>query len=184
MRNLITKLVLTFSIGVLGLIAAADAQTKTGRVRPPVKTGETAVAVVADAGVGSVNIESIRGMLVGLGYDPIVRKAGAADTLQLVIRKDGWTYDFDISVSGNGRKVWFSVFFNPLRRDLSASELAGLLEANFKHGPAHFTYNPITRRLNLGMSLDNRGINADVLRLEVDAFTNTIRQTVNQWDIR
>lgn len=182
MRSILTKSILALTFGFLVLTGSAEAQTmKTGKVRPPVADGPI-VGLTAQSGV--LSVENVRDMLRGLGYEPSVRKSGSMDVLHLSIRRDDWTFEFDVSVSGNKKKIWMSCFFDPYSRDPNARELANLLDASFKHGPAHFTYNPTNRQLNLGLPLDNRGITADILRTEVETFIDTIRKTESLWNLR
>lgn len=176
MKKLVSSLVLA-ALCSFGIVQSVDAQVvKTGKVRPPDKIeGKIAAADQIDQ---AQLIELLR----AAGYEPTIRKAGDRDVVHLTVRRDDWTFDFDMTVSGNKMKVWLSCWFNPYSRDLNAAELAALLEANLMYGPAHFTYSPKTRTLNMGLPLDNRGITAEVLQREIEYFVDTLKRTANLWD--
>ncbi|MFO0970389.1 MAG: type III secretion system chaperone [Gemmataceae bacterium] len=178
MKRLITTSILSLAVcaAALAFVASSDAQVRTGR-RPADRTDSPAAA-------DQLTNESLINMLRGLGYEPTIRRSGTADVAHMTIRKDDWTFDFDVTVSGNKQKVWLSCWFNALPRDLNAGELGALLKANLDFGPAHFTYQPATRQLNLGLPLDNRNITPDVLQREINYFIDTLKKTADLWDVR
>lgn len=148
----------------------------------------TIAAPVNDLGRGlasdALTEETLLTMVRGLGYEPTTRKSGDRPIHHLKIVRGTWTYEIDVSLSTNKRKVWLSCWFKDMSREPTASEFAALLEASFKHGPAHFTYTPATRTLNLGMALDNRAITPEILRFEMDIFMDVIRDTQPLWNLR
>ncbi|MFO0969923.1 MAG: type III secretion system chaperone [Gemmataceae bacterium] len=163
-----------------GVNAGKAGQSPSGATVAPVD--DLARGVALDA----LTDESLSTMLRELGYEPTVRKntSGSGSVYHLKVPRGTWTFEVDVSLSNNKRKVWLSCWFNDMARDPTASEFSALMEANFKHGPAHFTYTPKTRTLNLGMALDNRALSNDILRLELDTFMDVIRDTQSLWNLR
>ena len=126
--------------------------------------------------------ESLKEMLVNLGFEPQEVKSTAGDPMYLVtLKRDNWTLAVYVSISPSKTKIWMSapVADLPQADKVSATALEKLLALNDNLGPTHFCLKG--RRLYLCVSLDNVDVAPKQLRTEIDGVLATVRSTHESW---
>lgn len=138
---------------------------------------------------GALTIESLKGVLEGLGYEPENINNAA---YRLRISRDGWNFVVTTSLSPSKEKLWLTAYLSetPDVTKLPPATLAKLLLANNDIGPAHFYFLDCTdckvkdsKLLYIGMSLDNRSLSPAQFRKELDRFCANIKNTAEFWDV-
>jgi hypothetical protein len=157
----------------LALALASCAALNTARADGPTDNGK-----LTDA--------ALEKMLVDLGYTPkkTVSADGKRTWYNLVVKQDTFTYVVDVSLDSEGKKVWFSCPLRTLNNPekVKVERLWKLLEENDNILPMCFSFEKNTKRLYLNHAIDNRGVNARVLREELDLVLGVIRRTYAIWN--
>jgi hypothetical protein len=136
--------------------------------------------------IGPLTEQELSAMLETLGYEPKTFKTAPGDLYVVRIPSGPWTYAVRVSLSRDRKKVWLTNWVTRLEatEEVPAALWPKLVEANFRYGPAHFSYEAKARQLVLGLPLDNRGITLGFLRQELDRLVQTSNQTILLWDKR
>lgn len=158
-----TRIVLSL-IAILGLIAVAAF---------PVLAG-------AQGEAKELSVAELKTMVENMGY---TTKELSKDTgkFEFTITKEGLDIPIAAEVSGSKRYVWLTVFLGDFGK-LSDQEARAvkMLKQNFKIQPSQF-YVTEKGNLMMAMPLDNRTINAAVLRRCTDKLSNDVSSTKELW---
>jgi hypothetical protein len=121
-------------------------------------------------------------MLTGIGQAPKAVKLDNGKTVYVIIVKtDAMNVQVVVGHSPDGSKIWVSANFR-LDGQIPSDVLQGMLEANAKHGPAHFSIFAQSKTYNVAMPLDNRNLTAEELQRQINTFSNVLRQTEPLWN--
>jgi hypothetical protein len=134
----------------------------------------------------ALNHESLGKILSDMGYEP---KKISDTTYEVVVKRDGWSVYFRICFSNDKTKVWLISTLANIKdvNQVPAEPLAKLLMANNDHGPSAFYLakvddkNKAAKVLKIGRPVDNRGLTASLLRIEIDTLFSTIKETKELW---
>lgn len=120
------------------------------------------------------------GFLRAAGYQ--VKDAGD-NIFTMDYKRDDWTFPMAFTISPNGENFWIVMFLrsNQDKTTLSMDRLLGLMAANNTYGPAHFTYNPETKQLNLNRPLSNRGLTIQELQEKLNQVVAVAIETSDLW---
>ena len=158
-------------------LAAADNPANPAPVRTEVRPA---------VGGQTLTDESLKMLLDNLGYEPeVIKSTGGNPMYRLKLTRDGWEFMFYVSLSSDRTVLWMSapLMTLPEASKIPAERLEKLLAKNFDIGPAHFCIHG-NRQLFLEKPIANRGLNASTLRIELDSFTSTIKETGPLWDLK
>lgn len=128
----------------------------------------------------NVDEGSLEKMLQQTGYSvKQIKDAG----LLIQIKAGKWTIPTLVSLSKDGSQVWMAMVLKTLTNvsDLDADRLIGLMEANRKYGPAFFTFNRETKRIELRRAVRNLELDAKVLKLQIDILALVAGETATLW---
>ena len=155
-----------------GLALPGTSTIPTGDAKPPALAS------------GTLNIDSLRQMLVNMGFEP--EKSGDKNFL-LTITRDSYTLRVHVAMSPNDKFVWLETRFGvfPEAAKMTAI-LDKLMEANDANPPAYFSLThgekPEDRILFLQRPLDNRELTPAIMREALDKFMALIVKTAPVWD--
>ncbi len=125
--------------------------------------------------------ESLRAMLVGLGYEPKAMDGGFVVTL----KRDGWNDTMLLAFSADHSKLGINsnlgVVTDPAT--ITAAQWRKLLEDNFRINPSFISLDSKEHRLFMMRALDNRGISAPYLRRQIDNFCTNLHGTAIDWQL-
>jgi hypothetical protein len=136
-----------------------------------------------DAAPGALSPEGLGDLLRDLGYEPKDISEKKTGVWQITTDRNEWKLYIAISLSGNGKLLWFSVRFAALADPDSAPASAWLklLELSEAYSPTHFSYDSGTKRIEVARPVPNERITSAELRKQLDSFDSTVRKTEPFW---
>jgi hypothetical protein len=121
-------------------------------------------------------------MLTKLGQAPKeIKGTNGSPMYGILVNVDNRNITVYVSRSSDGTKIWLGAFFS-LNGAIPADVQQGMLEANAKHGPAHFGIFTGSKMYSLSMPLDNRGLTPEEVQRQIGTFSNVLRQTEPLWN--
>jgi uncharacterized protein (TIGR03067 family) len=128
----------------------------------------------------AIGTDQLGKYLRSIGFEP---KALSPDVYQVTVEKDRWAVHVMLSLSADGHRIWLESKFAPIDQPerVPAAAWLRLLEANEKIGPAHFAFDKTDNRIHLYRSFDNRLVDANRIKKEIDQFDTVVRQTQDIW---
>jgi hypothetical protein len=162
--SVIAALAITLWVGTL-LIGRLGAQETQDDARPAAK--------------GALSDSTLLQMLTDLGYEPKKLKQGYV----VAIKKDEWTYNVQFVISPNREKLGLNANMGTVDDPaaITATQWMSVLAANTDIAPSFFYYNKAKSTLYVHRVLDNRCLSSTILRQQVEAFTNNIKETEDVW---
>jgi uncharacterized protein (TIGR03067 family) len=158
---------------VLACMSLAWAMASAQDAQPPAKKPDVAGQPLTTT--------TLKEMLDKLGFEAEV--IGSKKDLFLIRQdRDGWKIPIHLYVSDNGEYLWLYMYVridDP--QQMPAEAMLKLLEQNHKILPAHFSFNPTSKRLFLNKPVDNVGLTNTRLREAIDSFDELVRKNVNLW---
>lgn len=103
---------------------------------------------------------------------------------RITAERGKFTFRINVSVSGNGKKVWLSTYLIAVPEEKKTADyLTKLLIANSEVGPAHFYFAVLDGKtwLKMGFALDNRDFTPMFFREEFDWFCERISAKADLW---
>jgi hypothetical protein len=163
-------------------LMAAIATLALGMTAPALWAADATQASPAKT---ALTMEDLAKKLADMGYD--LKKINDT-SYEVVIQRDNWKIYLTILFSADKTRLWLVSNLADIE-DISkvpADVLAKLLDGNATCSPSFFYYNtdakrPAFRYLKIARPVDNRGITASVLRTEIDALFDTIKNTKPVW---
>lgn len=140
-------------------------------------------STAASASSPTVTKANLEAFLESAGCKPEKTK----DDLSIKVDRFGQTYSVRAALSGNGRKLWLSVYLAeiPDIAKVSAETLTSLLSANLDIGPAHFYLADGTsksaKRLKVAYAIDAWRLTAEDFKKDFDDLTLHIKETEKLW---
>jgi hypothetical protein len=174
MRNIVSASFVAATLATLCLCELAHAQTGPNGGSPTTPAGA----------LSEQNLEAVIKAL-----DPNFKVKPTSDCkgkiYELVVTREGWSYVLKVESFGNC--VWLNLELSPVissPQNIPAQVLAELLKLNFKHGPSHFTFTPMTDnsgvKLFLCHMLDRR-MTSEEFNGYVTAVLNDVKATHPTW---
>lgn len=128
---------------------------------------------------GTLTESTLVQMLEDLRYEPRKLRQGYVVT----IREDDWTYNVQLVISPNGEKIGLNANIGVVDDPVSvrAADWQNVLAENTAISPSFFYYNKANRTLYMHRVIDNRCVTATILRQQIQAFTEDIRESADAW---
>jgi len=148
-----------------------------------------AVALLALAGFRSVqgadrlDAASMKALVSGLGYElKTLNAEEGKEKYEFTITKGGLDIPVAAEISASTNYVWFTIFFGegPSAAEAKGPKMHALLNWNFKVQPCQF-YITDKGNLMLAVAVDNRGINAAVMRRVIDKLIDDAVRSKDAW---
>ena len=153
--------------GSTAISALSHAQQNESVVRQPI------------IGTEPLTDETLKQMLIGLGYEPKPLSKG----FLISIKQDTWTLNLQTVLSANREKLGLNANAGSVEdpASVSASDWMKLLISNGEIEPTTFYFDKDQKKLYLHRVSDNRGVTPAILRQEIDRFCKHIRDTGDLW---
>lgn len=159
------------------LIASAMQPAATKPVVAPAPASAPALAPAPAASIGgAIDGARLRQMTDAMGYSSRVLNS-PGDPLNFEITKKVGTTDVPIAfiVSGNGKFVWLSVLVGPVPAAKASAALAKVASIQ----PTMIWQTD--RGMYFGAAIDNRGIDAEVLKSTIDRLADDVAKATDIW---
>lgn len=145
------------------------------RAQAPAVQAQVASPATGDA----LDDESLRQMLVGMGFEPKKLSKG----FLLSLKRESWTYYVQLVLSPDGTKLGLNANLGvvPQPEAIPAATWRKLLEDNIDVDPSSFNYDPKLKKVFLHRVLDNRSLTPATLRIQLDHFCDNIHDTADDW---
>ena len=163
-------------------LLAALALTGLARGDEPIKPPATAPAKPA---IKAVTLAELGQMLEDMGYapKPAKDKDGAVYGYDVVLEASGTTVYCTAGVSPNGQVIWMH---GRLARTADASTpaeaLLAMLAANIDLTPAAITYDPVSKKFDVVLTMPNGNVTPVGLRVALNQFARGVQQALAVWD--
>jgi hypothetical protein len=132
---------------------------------------------------GVLTEESLRTMLINLGYTPEESKSTNGTTLFYIKATRGdMSYNPYICLSPSKTKIWAQTSLGDFDANDGARALK-MLELNFKIGPSHFVHIPGDKTVYMFSPMDNRGVTPKILKDQIDQLLNNCESTKEVWSV-
>lgn len=153
---------------------------------PPATPSATQQAPVSATALnGALNDDSLKALLIGLGYEPAeLRTTSGTPVNELNFVEDDFRFIFQIYLSPNQRQVITSARLMPLpgESDASAPQVIRLLEENHALAPLAFSVDKHTRYVHLNLLVANSELSPSRMREVLATFKTILRRTEPLWD--
>ncbi len=156
---------------VVGLTAVCVAQT-----------GPKPVAAPETAPEGVLTDQSLKTMLINLGYTPEEKAGSDSSLFYIKVNRGNLTYNPYICLSPSKTKIWVQTSLGTLGPEDGARALK-MLELNFKIGPSHFAYIPADKRVYMFLPMDNRGVTPKLLKDQIEKLLDDCEATKDVWNV-
>ena len=133
----------------------------------------------------AVTLAELGQMLEDMGYAPKPAKGkdGAVYGYDVVLEASDMTVYCTAGVSTNGQAIWMH---GRLARTADASTpaeaLLAMLGANFDLSPAAITYDPVSKKFDVVLTMPNGNVTPVGLRVALNQFARGVQQALAVWD--
>lgn len=178
------------AIAVVPLLCAVAMSAQADELfsRRPLRSALDGSAVIAPppttpaspGSTGSADLAAITQILEQAGYEVQTRnESGLSIRVAVGERK----LPLAVSFSGDYSQLWLAMILNTVSdvSELSAEQLIGLMDANRKFGPAFFTFDRESKRIELRRAVPNSGLDAEALKQQIDVLTSAAKETASLW---
>jgi hypothetical protein len=127
----------------------------------------------------SLNNDSLKGMLDGMGYEPKALSKGYL----VALKQDTWTINMQLVLSPDGTKLGMNSNLGMVEDfdAVPAAKWLALLVSNGEIDPSAFYFDRDQKKLYLHRVVDNHEITPAFLRGQIESFANNVKNTETLW---
>lgn len=127
-----------------------------------------------------LDLAGLKALITNMGHE----MTDLSETkFEISITEDTFTVPIAFEVSGSGRYIWLTAFLGKVPDEgLPAVQANALLRQNHSIQPAHF-YVTSSSSLMVGIAVENRGMDAVMMRRVVAKLATDVASTSDEWTI-
>lgn len=128
-----------------------------------------------------LDLDGLKALIANMGYE---KKDLSETKFEISITQDTFDVPVAFEVSGSGRYIWLTAFLGKVPDEgLPALQANALLRRNHSIQPAHF-YVTSTSSLMIGLAVENRGMDAVMMRRAVSKLAADVASSSDDWAIQ
>jgi len=160
-----------YASGCAGLLCACVLLSASVGARGAGAPGKGAYTVLSEEDLGK--------LLDQMVYAPKKLKKGYL----VEITRDTWTVNIQLVLSADGTKLGMNSNLGVIENaaEVTREQWMGLLTTNGKIDPSFFYFDDDAKKLFLHRTLDNRAIDAEMMRKQIDTFCGNVIATGDVW---